>query len=187
MHITRNCIQTIVILVLLTAVGSAWAQIFEVINEDGTVEFTDRPPTTAKKGRTVEEVEQQQLNTIPGTPLGNTAKDAPAEEPEPEPEVGPPATVIITTPENESTVAMGPGNFTVSATARPSLANNERLVLLIDGEPHGDPQQSATWRIEGAIRGSHDLRVQRLASGGRTVAQSKAVRIYVLRPSIIGR
>lgn len=183
MRITHNCIQTIVILVLFTAVGSAWAQIYEVINDDGTVEFTDRPPTTPKKGRTVEEVELRQLNTAPATPLGSSVKDVTAQEPE----AGPPATVTITAPETEHTVAMGPGNYTVSAAARPALGNSEQLILMINGVPFGGPQQSGTWQIVGSMRGTYDLLVERRTSDGQTVAQSEAVRIYVLRPSIIGR
>jgi glutamine synthetase len=38
--------------------------------------------------------------------------------------------------------------------------------------------------IEGALRGPHDLVVQRTTTRGKTIALSEPVRVYVLRPSI---
>ena len=103
-------------------------------------------------------------------------------------EVETPASRIeITSPANESTIAMGPGNFTVSARAEPPLTGRETVVLFVDGQPLGAGQTTLSWFVEGAPRGPHDLVVQRIAGSGETVAISQPVRVYVLRPSIIGR
>jgi hypothetical protein len=66
----------------------------------------------------------------------------------------------------------------------PALSRTERLVLMMDGQPVGAPQESASWFIEGALRGPHDLVVQRTTTRGKTIALSEPVRVYVLRPSI---
>lgn len=161
------------------------AQIYKVTDEEQGVIFTDRPGNVGStSGRNVEEVELSDTNTVaPVTPTRprstSTAKAEPEESEAP--------TVSITSPGNESTIAMGPGNFAVSALAKPPLARGESLVLLIDGQPVGAAQTSSSWFVEGALRGPHDLVVQRTTSRGTTVAISEPVRIYVLRPSIIGR
>jgi hypothetical protein len=80
---------------------------------------------------------------------------------------------------------MGPGNFDVSASTVPALARSEMLQLLIDGQPHGPPQRAVSWFVEGASRGEHQLQVRRLSGSGATIAESAAVTIYVLRPSIL--
>jgi hypothetical protein len=78
---------------------------------------------------------------------------------------------------------MGPGNFAVSAEVSPPLRRGETLTLLIDGQAYGAAQESNSWFVEGAMRGPHDLVVQRSGRTGST-ATSDPVRIYVLRPSI---
>jgi hypothetical protein len=72
----------------------------------------------------------------------------------------------------------------LSAAVAPALSRTERLVLMMDGQPVGAPQESASWFIEGALRGPHDLVVQRTTTRGKTIALSEPVRVYVLRPSI---
>jgi hypothetical protein len=96
-------------------------------------------------------------------------------------------TVTITSPADETTIAMGPGNFSVSVSVDPPLSRGEELVLMIDGQAYGAAQTGRSWFVEGALRGPHDLVVQRIGRGGGTLAVSEPVRVYVLRPSIIRR
>jgi hypothetical protein len=93
-------------------------------------------------------------------------------------------TVRITSPANEGTIAMGPGNFAVSASVDAAAVPRRT-----PGAAHGRPalrrrtERVVSWFVEGALRGPHDLVVQRVTSRGKTVALSEPVRIYVLRPS----
>lgn len=160
------------------------AQIYKVDGEDGVV-FTDSPSSLGNtEKQKVEEVELSETNTAaPVQPrprpssAGTQAKeDTPAE-----------LTVAITSPADEATIAMGPGNFTVSAKADPPLQRGELLVLTMDGQAVGSAQRSASWFIEGALRGPHDLVVLRTTSRGETLASSEPIRVYVLRPSVIRR
>jgi hypothetical protein len=132
-------------------------------------------------GASVQRVEIREPNSAPPpTPAPRaTTEQQPAQAATP-----PEPTVTITSPANEATIAMGPGNFTVSAAVAPALSRTERLVLMMDGQPVGAPQESASWFIEGALRGPHDLVVQRTTTRGKTIALSEPVRVYVLRPSI---
>lgn len=152
------------------------AQIYRSVDEQGNVVFSDQPPPP---GTPSEEVELGELNTTPppATPSRATRQTTPAEAP-PEP------TVTITAPENEATIAMGPGNFSVSASVSPPLRAGEALQLRMDGEPVGEPRREPSWSLTGVLRGPHDLVLRRVDAAGNTVAESEAVRVFVLRPSI---
>ncbi|MFK7829686.1 MAG: hypothetical protein AB8B57_07915 [Congregibacter sp.] len=183
-------------LLVVLGLGSANAQIYKVTDDENGVVFTDRPETVSNDGTaggeghdksTVERIEIPETNTV--TPVqvkprrarssapSDAGADADAQSPK----------VVITSPANEATIAMGPGNFTVSASATPPLARGESLLLTMDGQPVGSAQQSSSWSVQGALRGPHDLVVLRTARAGKTISSSEPVRIYVLRPSLIGR
>ncbi|MEO0437464.1 MAG: DUF4124 domain-containing protein [Pseudomonadota bacterium] len=160
------------------------AQIYKITDEKEGVVFTDRPESIGDgETQKIEEVELRDLNTAapvasPALPTRQSAEQVPKPVP---------LTVEITSPTNETTIAMGPGNFSVSASVAPPLASSERLLLTMDGQPVGSPQTGQSWFIEGALRGPHDLVVARTSASGQTVASSNSVRVYVLRPSIIRR
>ncbi|MEL7044616.1 MAG: DUF4124 domain-containing protein [Pseudomonadota bacterium] len=165
------------LLVLLSTSGLA--QVYKVTDDEEGVLFTDRPD--AIPGGKVEEIEIRETNqsapppALPATsrPSSSQVQDSTPTEP----------TVVITSPANESTIAMGPGNFAVSARVDPPLRGSETLVLLIDGQAYGPAQSGTSWFVQGALRGPHDLVVQRNARGN-AAATSEPVRVYVLRPSI---
>ena len=171
---------------IMTPASYGWGQIYKVIDGENGVVFTDKPSVMGNSSnQSVEEVELEETNTSapiqarpPAEPRSNSGTESQAAES---------PTVSILSPANESTIAMGPGNFTVSASASPALSAGEKLVLLVDGVAQGEAQPSGSWFIQGALRGPHDLVVQRTTSRGKMIASSEPVRVYVLRPSIIGR
>ncbi|WP_439101284.1 Ig-like domain-containing protein [Congregibacter sp.] len=180
-------VSVAVALVAITPVSFAWGQVYKVTDAENGVVFTDSPQTMdTTQDQSVEKVELKEINTAAPVEVAPPAP-ASADTDEESREAAAEPTVTIASPADESTIAMGPGNFSVSATATPALSRGERLVLLIDGSPLGEPQSSAGWFVEGALRGPHDLVVQRTTSRGTVIATSESVRIYVLRPSIIGR
>ena len=170
------------IVALALFAGQSAAQVYKITDPEQGVIFTDRPESTP--GSTVEEIEVRQPNSAPPPPAA-TRSSGQARGQDEEPTAEP--TVTITSPTDETTIAMGPGNFSVSAQAEPPLARGEALVLMVDGQAYGAAQTSRSWFVEGALRGPHDLVVQRVGRGGTTVAVSDPVRVYVLRPSIIRR
>ncbi|MEM1187080.1 MAG: DUF4124 domain-containing protein [Pseudomonadota bacterium] len=166
---------------LLLLSGSTLAQVYKVTDDEEGVLFTDRPD--AIPGGKVEEIEIRETNqSAPPPALPVTSRSSGSSRNE---DTAPaPPSVVITSPANETTIAMGPGNFAVSARVDPPLRGSETLVLLVDGQAYGAAQTGTSWFVEGALRGPHDLVVQRNARGGNTAATSEPVRVYVLRPSI---
>lgn len=157
--------------------GSALAtDVYKVVDENGNVSFTDQPPKDTTAG-TVERVQLSSPNSA--TPPPEMPEPA---APAPEPEAVAYETVI-TSPPDGTTMPMGPGNFVVSAMADPALGG-DRLRLLMDGEPLGEPQTSRTWQLTNVNRGEHQLTVERVNSRGKVLDRSLPITVYVMRPSI---
>ena len=162
-------------LLLAPALATAQSSVYRTVDENGNVIFTDAPPAGSS---TAERVELPLTNTTP--PPANIAP-APGEKKEP---AAKPLKVSITEPANETTIPMGPGNFSVSARLSGDDTSGKQLQLFMDGNPQGEPQAAGRWSLSNVFRGAHDLTVAAIDARGETVATSEPVRVYVLRPSI---
>ena len=160
---------------LLTSMAVS-AQIYRTTDEQGNVVFTDTPPAGSGPAETVE---LQQINTTPAPPT----RTAPQAEQQPEEEAAP-LSVSIVSPAPETSIPMGPGNFTVDAKVAPGLGSGESLQLYIDSIPWGGPQRETTWALTNIFRGAHDLSVAVINSEGEQLASSDPVRVFVHRPSV---
>ncbi|MEM1141368.1 MAG: hypothetical protein AAF671_00175 [Pseudomonadota bacterium] len=158
-------------------------QIYKVVDKEKGVVFTDRPATvTDSSAGDVEAIELQETNRAEAVEIAPRPVESQADNGA---EVS--KSVSISAPANETTIAMGPGNFSVTASPDPALDRSERLQLLYDGQPMGEPQATTSWFIQGALRGPHDLIVQRQSRSGLVISSSAPVRVYVLRPSVLNR
>ena len=90
----------------------------------------------------------------------------------------------IVTPADTATIPMGPGNFALQAAWDPCLASGETLQLLLDGDPVGAPQQTASWQLSNVYRGEHRLQVVRLDENGAQLDAAAASTFYVLRHNV---
>ena len=167
----------LLLLALLLIPLASNAQIYRTTDDSGNVTFSDAPPP----GTTGEQVELQQTNTAPPPPQRpSTAQPAPGQK-DPAPTA---YKVAISAPAKETTVPMGPGNFSVSVSVEPALGQTDQLQLFTDGIPWGEPQQGTSWALTNVFRGAHDLTVAVTDDAGKQLAVSEPVRVYVLRPSI---
>lgn len=170
--------QLIAVLFMAEATAAAAQSVYRVVDEDGNVTFTDTPPSGAV-------AEVQPLNapnttpaiSIPGQPSADDtaphSTDAMVEY-----------DTRITSPADQSTIPMGPGNFVVQVAVRPGLGTGEQLVLTLDGEPVSAPQRTSSWQLTNVFRGEHRLQVLRLdANGARQHASAEQV-VYVMRPIV---
>jgi len=167
------------LLLLLIAPVLSADSIYRTTDKDGNVVYTDAPP--ADSG-TAERVGLQRTNTAQPPPEIPEYKQEDTSAEVKEEEEG--YTVTITDPANETSIPMGPGNFSVQVRIEPALAKYESLQLFIDGEPRGDPQASVFWDLTNVFRGAHDITVGVLSREGETLAMSEPVRVYVHRPSV---
>lgn len=168
-------LRVLILILLLTPLAGFGQSIYRTTDKDGNVIYTDAPQ--AGSGAS-EEVKLPPTNTAPPPP---NIPRPPQAEPQ---ESAVTYEVAITSPANESTIAMGPGNFSVAASVKPGLRKGQMLQLFMDGEAQGEPQKGTSWDLTNVFRGGHDLTVNLLDRDGQVLASSEAVRVYVLRPSI---
>ena len=154
------------------------AQIYKTVDEQGNVSFSDMPPASGPS----EQVKLQETNSAPPPEMAEPLE--PDSGPGPEEAAGPDYSVAIASPANETTIAMGPGNFSVSAAVQPGVGGDSLLQLYVDGSASGSPQSSNTWELTNVFRGAHDLTVAVVDKKGDQLAVSEPVRVYVLRPSV---
>lgn len=151
------------------------AQVYKTTDEQGNVSYSDTPSGNGSS----EQVELQQLNTsAPPSDMARPVEKSAADEPE-----AISYKVSITAPANETTIPMGPGNFSLSAQITPTQGRGELLQLYMDGAAWGVPQDNPSWSLTNVYRGAHDLHVAVIDANGKELAKSAAVRVYVLRPS----
>jgi hypothetical protein len=170
--------RALAIPILLLPLATGAQQIYRTTDEQGNVIFTDQPPAGSEQ---VERVELNPTNTA--TPPTITPRPPPDRPPEPATLEAVDYQVSIDRPDNETTIPMGPGNFTVSARVEPPPGPDHSLQLLLDGENRGDPQRSGIWELTNVFRGAHDITVSVIDKQGAALATSAPVRVYVLRPS----
>jgi len=188
--LSRSVLRTLPVVALLMAglsiagMGIATTratEIYKHTDAEGNVTFSDQPSSL---GEEAEKIQLQELNTTPATQPTTAAPGTASTVAEQESAEKREFSVSIASPTDETTIAMGPGNVTVTAQATPALGNLEQLQLFLDGEAFGDPQRSNTWFLKGLMRGPHDLEIERLDRRGNSLARSDSVRIFVLRPSV---
>jgi hypothetical protein len=170
----HRLLPLVLLLVPLTGLTDA---VYRTVDAQGNVVFTDAPPAD---GSAADRIEIQRTNTV----------QAPPTPPPPEPitseqETAAPAyEVSITAPANETSIPMGPGNFSVSVAVQPALRRYDGLQLFMDGTPWGGPQLDPMWDLTNVFRGQHDITVGVVNKDGETLAMSPPVRVFVHRPSI---
>ena len=150
--------------------------VYKVTDTDGNVTFTDTPPLSSDS--IVEEHSVHAPNSAKPTVTTRTPAASV------EVEVPTRYDTRIVTPAENATIPMGPGNFAVQAAFSPRLASNETLQLLLDGEPVGAPQRTASWQLTNVYRGEHRLRVVRLDESGAQLDASAASTVFVMRPIV---
>jgi len=175
-------IQALVATLLLTTLtlpALAQSDIYKVTHPDGSISFTDQPPSDSDSS-SVELLDGNRTNIVPGLapkPKTTEAEELVVTEPIPK-------SVEIVSPIDQTTIPMGAGHFSVLAQVEPELEPGETLQLVMDNMPVDDPITDTTWNLTFVIRGEHTLLINRIDSAGNVTATSEPVVVYVLRPSI---
>lgn len=96
-------------------------------------------------------------------------------------------TIAITSPKSQETIHDNTGKVPVKV----AISNNGALAAgtviraLLDGRPHGPPQDSTSFVLQNVDRGEHTLQVQLLDAAGNSVASSDSVTFYLWQASAL--
>lgn len=161
---------------LLLNVSSVQAQIFKWTDSNGNTHFTDRPRPGAV------EINLPASQTY--TPSNQNGKNAPPEA-KTGGEVDRSYRVLrITQPQDEATIRNNQGYVPVIVNIEPELKPGDKLQILYDGEPLGEPKETTVFALSDVKRGSHTISVQALDEEGNVLNTSKAITIYMHRPRV---
>lgn len=151
------------------------AQIYQTIDDDGNVVFTDKPP----KGQEAKEVKLAPTNTTPApkpvTTRPSSKKDKPSGEPKE-------YEIRISSPSNESHIPPGQRDVSVSLSLSPGLHKDHQVQLYINGSPSGEAFSGTSGILKEVYRGTHAITAAVLNKKGKTISTSAPVTIYVQRP-----
>ena len=153
----------------------ATAEVYRVINENGTVTYTDNPPAGDPS---VESVDLPTINTQSAPAIPTTVKKVAAEE-----QTGY-QKIAILTPTQGSTIPPGHQEVTIQIALTPALQTGHLIQLLFNGQHYGPPSSSTTFHIGSLVRGEHSIKAHILDSKNNIVGQSNSITIYVKRHSI---
>lgn len=168
-------------LAALAASGAAFAQAYRWVDENGRVQYSDKPPPEKAK-------EERVIKAPPPAPAPPRASPTEAKK-----QPGAPgkaeqrgyAALRILTPASEETIS-NTDVVAVQLALEPALdnENGHKIRILLDGAPAGlwdAPQGSVT----DVIRGAHTLRAEVIDRSGATVASTETVTFYVQQASAL--
>jgi len=92
--------------------------------------------------------------------------------------------VKITEPSDQQTFRNDAESIAVNVFVTPSLQKNDKVVILIDGQPNGDPTETTQFSLPTLERGSHTLQARVISSNGNTT-DSDAITIFQQRHSAL--
>lgn len=153
----------------LSGAGMA-AEIYKVVDENGRVTYTDKPP----QNRPAEKVQLKEPNTVP--PAVITRRPAP--EPE-KSDIPTDYQLRIAYPPDEFHVNPGMRNLSVQVAVDPPIHPRHQLQVLDNGQV-----LPGTTLENIVVRGTHVLQARIVDQQGRTVSQSEAIEVYVHRPTV---
>lgn len=172
--------KVIICCVLLSFSSALFAQerVYQTVDEEGNVAFSDKP----KKGAKPIEVAPLQTFEImeiePSSPRETTTAEKSAKY----------ESLAITQPKNEQTIWNNPGNFSVVISVSPPLSSNDKLVLLLDGEPVKESTaeniEELSFHLENIDRGTHLLQAKIVNKEGQPVITSDTVTVQLHQTSV---
>ncbi len=148
---------------------SAMAAVYQGIDPDGRVFYSDKP------------VENARLLDIPAAstpPPVSPGPDRPADA-----FIGPYTDFEIVTPAQDETIRDDEGRLSISLLLVPALQEGHRLSLEVDGVPaRGDLGESMQLELGGLRFGSHRLQAMIQDAAGETIATTVIVHVHLRRP-----
>ncbi len=147
------------------------APVYRIINDDGTVIYTDTPSAQSEE-ITFNGITDNVTPSIPASPTTPPASSPPAIR----------YKVSIVSPQPDATVRNNSGKVTIKAQAAPKPTG--RFQLIFGGEPI-QRNSSGIFALSGINRGAHTFSVALIDNKGKTLASSKQQTLYLHQASAL--
>lgn len=169
--------RSVFIISLFAITATATAQIYQYTDAQGQLVFTDQPPT----GVAAQHVDPGPTNSIPAPP--NSALDTTPQTSKSAEHTPPYTQLQLVGLPSQQAIRANNGSFKVQVAISPSLAQQHRLQLLIDGQAYGAVSTATVLAVNNIDRGEHRLAVQVIANG-QVIQRSAEQVIHVQRVHI---
>ncbi|MBI2786447.1 MAG: DUF4124 domain-containing protein [Legionella longbeachae] len=167
-----------VFLSLMIVICASYAQIYKWIDNQGNVHYSDVP----HEGAEILSIPDVQNISAPTSPNSSTPPSITENNPSKQQNTY--ANIAIVQPEAGATIRNNQGFVEVSVQVEPNLFPGDKLQLIYDNSPLGQPQRNLVFELSGMYRGSHTVAVQILDREGNVVETTEPITIYVFRPRV---
>lgn len=161
--------------ITLTFLTSVSAEVYQSLDDNGNVIYTDKPSPDAEKIKidNVQTISPPAVKNFEYTPPEKSAKTNYTK-------------LEISSPANDQVFTGGPGDVTVSVLIRPELNTSlgDRLILHMDGKKQAD-STSTSFSFTNLDRGTHTVKVDVVDKEGKSLKSSASVSFTINRTSVL--
>lgn len=167
----------VLISLLLSLALSAYtsAEVYKTVDKNGRVTYTDVPPANTE----AKPIELKSINSIPAATVTPPTDAQPSNNTQGAQNYQ----VQILAPENGITLMPDQRSITISISLSSSLENDDMLIYKIDDSTLAKTSEMS-YIIAEPPRGEHSLTVEVVNSEGKSLAQSNAITVFVMRPLV---
>lgn len=167
---------------LAITVSPLMAQVYKVVDKDGNVTYTDKPPPDGSKP-----IELAPISVIEAPTYQTKPEPTEDENAEKEPSLADLRRIYrdfaIVAPEQEESVWRPDGPIPVSWYARNALREGMEVTLFLDGRAHTTTTQPII-ALNGLDRGEHTVKAELKDAKNRVVATADTVTFFVRQPNL---
>lgn len=158
-------------LVLSLCITPGYAQeIYKVVNQDGSVTYTDKPVVNAEP---VELGPDNRMSMPTPPPVQTATTNSKASKPKP--------VIEVVQPKPEATVRNNAGNMTIAANV--SNADKQGKFKLYINDTLVKEQSNAVFHLQGINRGAHTFYITHIDNTGKTLASTSPQTFYLHQAS----
>lgn len=157
-------------MIIMSAAHAQTQPIFKWTDTNGNVHFSDTPHPGA------EEIEllHTQTFTSPRRPSISRSDVEATND----------VKITIVQPEDHATIRHPQGYLSLVLDVQPTLKNGNKIQVVLDGTPFGEPQESTFFALKNISRGLHTLVAQIIDKKGKNIKTSKLTTVYMMPPRV---
>lgn len=171
----HNLALIITLAISLMSVNAYGNEIFEHINPDGSITYSDKP-----MGDSDATVKLPSVSTAPASTSTSSlsAQQTPAPKPDETQARKPYIKLEITSPQNQESIQNQP-ILAVDVSVDPPLQTGDRIQVYLDGNPLGKAEPHTHFEFTIPYRGEHTLSAAIFDKDMKLLKQTPATTIYV--------
>ena len=154
------------------------AEVYRIVNPDGSVTFTDQPQQGAEtvKLPPVSTYPAPRVSAPPQASSGQDGESADAGY----------SSFEVVAPAPETTIRDNQGNVSMEVRVEPALQveQGHRIQFMVNGVDQGEPSTNTGVTFQNVDRGSHSLSARLIDAEGKTLMTAPAVTVFVRRTSV---